>query len=45
MAGEEQQQRRQHQACGALTMACHVGTEIGFEGGLDGALLYASLYA
>ncbi len=26
-------------------MACHVGTEIGFEGGLDGAFLYPSIYA
>ena len=37
--------KRQHQAQSALTMACHVSTEIGFEGGLDGALLYSSLYA
>ncbi len=45
LTGKERQQKCQHHPQSALTMACHVGTEIGFEGGLDGALLYAGLYA
>ena len=45
LTGEERQQKRQHQVHGALTIVCHVGTEIGFEGRLDGAPLYPSIYA
>ncbi len=32
------------QAQSAFTVACHVGTEIGFEVRLDGAPLYPSIY-
>ena len=45
LTGEGRQPKCQHQAHSALTIACHVGTEIGFEGRLDGALLYPSIYA